>query len=323
MNRFQKQAFINGLDAELATLRGDIQCEGVDMLKLFDSSNQALQASPGDAGALLRRGKARAFLGDLDGALKDFDEAGSSAEQTMARSQCLHAMGRGMQADSAKAESLKEAGNRLFQSKEFKQAADQYTQALQHDATHFKVLNNLASCYFNLGDYSNATHFSGLAVWHSEQQRTPFLKAYVRHADSIVALKQFRHAAEAYKRGLRCLKKPPPPLNNPEAEKEKEIANGLYKQGDWAEAATHYGLAINHEGARAPTSAVLYANRSAAYLLKGLAKISDGLNDAEAAINLQPVYSMGYMRKAEFLILKEDYEAAAEVLKMAIKMCDA
>lgn len=45
------------------------------------------------------------------------------------------------------------AGNRLFQSKEFKQAADQYTQALQHDATHFKVLNNLASSYFNLGDY--------------------------------------------------------------------------------------------------------------------------------------------------------------------------
>ena len=40
-----------------------------------------------------------------------------------------------------------------------------------------------------------------------------------------------RHAAEAYKRGLRCLKKPPPPLNNPDAEKEKEIANGLYKQG--------------------------------------------------------------------------------------------
>ena len=40
MNQFQKQAFLNGLDAELATLRGDIKCEGVDMLKMFDSSSQ-------------------------------------------------------------------------------------------------------------------------------------------------------------------------------------------------------------------------------------------------------------------------------------------
>ena len=43
----------------------------------------------------------------------------------------------------------------------------------------------------------------------------------------------------------------------------------LCHSGDWAEAATHYRLAINHEGERAPSSAVLYANRSAAYLLKG------------------------------------------------------
>lgn len=46
---------------------------------------------------------------------------------------------------------------------------------------------------------------------------------------------------------------------------------------------------------------MLYANRSAAYLLKGLAKYADGVGDAEAAMRLHPEYPMGYLRKADFL----------------------
>ena len=54
----------------------------------------------------------------------------------------------------------------------------------------------------------------------------------------------------------------------------------------------------------------------------GLAKYSDGMADSDMAINLQPAYPMGYMRKAEFLMLKEDYEGATDVFKLGIKMCE-
>ena len=46
---------------------------------------QILQGNPTDGAALLKRGKARLFLGELDGALQDLEASGASAEQSVAK----------------------------------------------------------------------------------------------------------------------------------------------------------------------------------------------------------------------------------------------
>eukprot|EP00668_Euglena_longa_P001117 GGOE01001333.1.p1 GENE.GGOE01001333.1~~GGOE01001333.1.p1 ORF type:complete len:348 (+),score=99.31 GGOE01001333.1:64-1044(+) len=322
LNKAQRQAFLNGLDGVLAAERGIIKCEAVDMVRLCEASEEMLKECPTDRYALLQRGKARAFLGELDGALQDLEHCEDNAERAMQLAQCLSYMGRGMTPDRAKAEEIKLQGNHLFMDRDFKGAAELYLKALQFDPTNFKVLNNLASCHVNLNDHSTAVHFSGRSAWHSVQQGTPFSKAYIRQGDCLSFLKQFKTACSPYRSALRLLRRQPPALLNPHAERERDVGNGLYGRGDWAEAAAHYGLALGFEGGRSPTSAVLYANRAAAYLLKGLAKYSEGIGDAEAAMNLLPEYCMGYLRKADFLILKEDYEKAVEVLRLGIKICD-
>eukprot|EP00667_Euglena_gracilis_P012244 EG_transcript_12567 len=322
LNKEQRQAFLDDLEGVLAAERGIVKCEAVDMVRLFEASEATLKEHPADRHALLQRGKARAFLGELDAALQDLERGEDGAERALQLSQCQSYIGRGITPDRTKADEIKLQGNRFFMDRNFKGAAEQYLKALQFDPTNFKVLNNLAACHVNQNDHSTAVHFSGRSAWHAEQQGTPFGKAYMRQGDCLSHLKQFRAACGPYRAALRLLRRAPPPLLHPQAEREREAGNKLYSQGDWAEAAAHYGLALGFEGGRSPSSAVLYANRSAAYLLKGLAKYADGVGDAEAAMRLHPEYPMGYLRKADFLILKEDYAKAVEVLQIGIKMCD-
>ncbi|KZP26674.1 thioredoxin-like protein [Athelia psychrophila] len=87
----------------------------------------------------------------------------------------------------------------------------------------------------------------------------------------------------------------PLPRLPPAAEEAKKQGNELFKAEKWEEACTKYSEAID----AAPTSAVLYANRSAA-LLKSL-KIDDAIADGRKATELDEKWGKGWYRLAEAL----------------------
>jgi len=81
----------------------------------------------------------------------------------------------------------------------------------------------------------------------------------------------------------------------PTAEDAKTEGNELFKAEKWEEACAKYTVAID----AAPTSAVLYANRSAA-LLKAK-KVDQAIDDGRKATELDEKWGKGWFRLAEAL----------------------
>ncbi|XP_005106703.1 small glutamine-rich tetratricopeptide repeat-containing protein beta isoform X2 [Aplysia californica] len=77
------------------------------------------------------------------------------------------------------------------------------------------------------------------------------------------------------------------------AEQCKEEGNKCMKENKHTEAVIHYTEAIKHE----PNSAVLYSNRSLAFLK--IDQLYFALDDAEKAIKLEPSWPKGFFRKGE------------------------
>jgi len=85
----------------------------------------------------------------------------------------------------------------------------------------------------------------------------------------------------------------------------------LYKNKDWLKAAAVYTKAIKLD----PENAVLYSNRSAAFLQ--LLKVQKALADAEMSINIQPKWEKGYYRKGCALEAMEKFEEALQMFREA------
>jgi len=83
------------------------------------------------------------------------------------------------------------------------------------------------------------------------------------------------------------------------AEEAKNAGNELFKSGKWEEAYTKYTEAIES----APTSAVLYANRSAALLKAG--RVDEAIADGRKATELDEKWGKGWYRYAEALEAQE------------------
>lgn len=104
-----------------------------------------------------------------------------------------------------------------------------------------------------------------------------------------------------------------------EVEKAKAEGNAAFKAGRYAEAVEHYTRAIG----LAPRSAVLYGNRSFAYMK--LIKSDDtpkrerqllrpkAIQDAERATTLDERWAKGWIRMAEALLLAGDEEGMEDV----------
>jgi len=91
----------------------------------------------------------------------------------------------------------------------------------------------------------------------------------------------------------------PLPRLPPVAEQAKSAGNELFKAGKWEEAYAKYSEAIE----AAPTSAVLYANRSATLLKAG--RIDEATADGLKATELDEKWAKGWYRYAEALDAQE------------------
>lgn len=94
----------------------------------------------------------------------------------------------------------------------------------------------------------------------------------------------------------------------------KDQGNDEFKKGEFKKAAVLYTKAIEQD----PTNAVLYSNRSAAFLK--LFKVTKALKDAQECITLKPDWDKGYFRKAAVLEVQEKYTEALEVYQEAQKV---
>mmetsp|Transcript_12991 Transcript_12991/g.24781 ORF Transcript_12991/g.24781 Transcript_12991/m.24781 type:complete len:311 (+) Transcript_12991:181-1113(+) len=95
------------------------------------------------------------------------------------------------------------------------------------------------------------------------------------------------------------------------AEEMKEEGNTLYKSKEWLKAAAVYTKGIKMD----PEHAVLYSNRSAAFLQ--LLKVQKALADAETCIKLRPTWEKGYFRKGCALEALEKFEQALACFREA------
>ncbi len=91
--------------------------------------------------------------------------------------------------------------------------------------------------------------------------------------------------------------------------------NAAFKGGDHAEAIKLYTLALELD----PDNAVLFSNRSAAYLASGDAK-SKALVDANKCVDLRPDWGKGYSRKGAAEHALGRFDAAIATFKNALRM---
>lgn len=69
----------------------------------------------------------------------------------------------------------------------------------------------------------------------------------MRQGDCLSHLKQFRAACGPYRAALRLLRRAPPPLLHPQAEREREAGNKLYSQGQGTMNWSQLGHAPRHD----------------------------------------------------------------------------
>jgi tetratricopeptide (TPR) repeat protein len=85
-------------------------------------------------------------------------------------------------------------------------------------------------------------------------------------------------------------------LRPPTAAQEKDRGNTAYRQGDYAQAITHYGRAIELGDDTAAGTATVHANRAMCYILTRQHRLA--LTDCDAALAIAPGYVKALVRKA-------------------------
>lgn len=88
----------------------------------------------------------------------------------------------------------------------------------------------------------------------------------------------------------------------------KEKANAKFKEGKYKEAMQLYTECLQLDPEYRSYNAIIYCNRSAAYLR--LKNLSAALADINKSIELNPNYAKAYFRRAEIKVKMEEYEDA-------------
>ncbi|GAA5974076.1 hypothetical protein JCM21900_003383 [Sporobolomyces salmonicolor] len=238
-----------------------------------------------------------------------------------------------MSDEAAKAQSvaLKEQGNAAYKLRDFDQAEKLYQQAheVYQDPTY---LNNLAAVYFEQGDYEKAIKTCEQAVDEGREQRADFkliAKALGRIGTSYIRLGDYDNGIKYLNKSLTEHRTPDILQKLKDAEKEKaekdrlayvdpakadearEEGNKAFKAGDFATAVQHYTESIK----RNPADARGYTNRAAAYTK--LLALPEALRDADKAIEVQPDFVKGYIRKSHVLFAMKEYSKALAAIEEA------
>ncbi|KAL8283469.1 hypothetical protein RQP46_005572 [Phenoliferia psychrophenolica] len=237
----------------------------------------------------------------------------------------------GPPSNKALGDSLKAQGNEAYKKRDFEAAEKLYEQAW--DANHDVVyLNNLSAVYFEKGDYEKTIKTCQRAIDEGREVRADFkviAKAYARQGSAYLKLDDYENGTNALNKSLTEHRTPDTLAKLKEAqiskaEKERlayidpakadearELGNVAFKSGDFATAVGHYSESIK----RNPADARGYTNRSAA--LTKLMALPDALKDADKAIEVQPDFVKGYIRKSHVLFAMKEFGKAMSAIEQA------
>ncbi|KDE03759.1 hypothetical protein MVLG_05763 [Microbotryum lychnidis-dioicae p1A1 Lamole] len=233
--------------------------------------------------------------------------------------------------DQAAADALKLKGNEAYKARDFDKAVELYDQAWN---THKDItyLNNLAAVYFEQADYDKCIQTCEKAVDEGRDMRADYkliAKAFGRIGTAYLKKDDFNNAIKFFNKSLTEHRTPDILAKLKDAEKTKaererlayidpekadaarELGNTAFKSGDYAGSVAHYTESIK----RNPSDARGYTNRAAA--LTKLLALPEALKDAEKAIEVQPDFVKGYIRKSHVLFAMKEYSKALAAIEQA------
>ncbi|XP_031503336.1 hsp70-Hsp90 organizing protein 3 [Nymphaea colorata] len=246
--------------------------------------------------------------------------------------------GKELKERKAEAQREKEKGNAAYKKKEFEEAIEHYTRAMELDDQDISYLTNRAAVYMEMGKYEDCIKDCDKAVERGRELHSDFKmisRALTRKGSALVKLakcsKDYEPAIETFQKALTEYRNPDTlkKLNDAEkakkdleqqeyfdpklADEEREKGNEYFKQQKYPEAVKHYTEAIR----RNPRDAKVYSNRAACYTKLGA--LPEGLKDAEKCIELDPAFPKGYSRKGAIQFLMKEYDKALETYQEGLK----
>uniref|UniRef100_A0AC35TGC4 Stress-induced-phosphoprotein 1 n=1 Tax=Rhabditophanes sp. KR3021 TaxID=114890 RepID=A0AC35TGC4_9BILA len=227
--------------------------------------------------------------------------------------------------DNSGAEACKTLGNESYKKKQFEDALKHYDEAIELDGTNIVYYTNKAAVFFEQQKYDECVEVCMKAIEVGREHRAEYKllakpmaragNAYWKQGKLNEALQWIEKSLSEF-RDPELVKKQKQIISevkeadrkayiNPElAEEQKQKGNKAFKEGNFPEAVKAYTEAIKRD----PDNAVLYSNRSAAYLK--LMEFPRVISDCDEALKLDPKSIKAYVRKGSaYLGLKEKSKA--------------
>ena len=97
------------------------------------------------------------------------------------------------------AASWKDKGNQYVQEKQYLEALNCYTKAIELDPNDPILYSNRSAMFYNLNEFNNAIIDAEMAI----QLRPQYAKAYLRKGNALEAQYKYKEALDAYELGLK------------------------------------------------------------------------------------------------------------------------
>jgi len=102
--------------------------------------------------------------------------------------------------DKKKAAEAKDKGNKFFLAKQYSQAVEWYTKAVQADPTDSAFYSNRAAAYMGMNKFEEALADSEQCI----KLMPNWVKGYYRKGAALVSLGRHEEAVRAFRKGLEC-----------------------------------------------------------------------------------------------------------------------
>ncbi|KAH0644154.1 hypothetical protein KY284_032038 [Solanum tuberosum] len=232
----------------------------------------------------------------------------------------------------------KEAGNVAYMKKDFENAVQLYSKAIELDDADISFLTNRAAVFLEMGKYEDCMKDCDKAVERGRELRSDYkmiARALTRKGTALVKMakisKDYEPAIETFQKALTERRNPETLKKLNEAEKakkeleqqeyfdpqvadeEREKGNQFFKEQKYPEAVSRYTESLR----RNPKDPRTYSNRAACYTKLGA--LPEGLKDAEKCIELDPTFAKGYTRKGAVQFFMKEFEKAMETYQAGLK----
>jgi len=237
-------------------------------------------------------------------------------------------------AKKAQADKHKEAGNAAYKAKNFDEAIDHYSKAIETLPDEMSYHNNLAAVKFEQKDYDACIATCKKAIEVGRAVRADYkivAKSYARIGNAFKAQGKVDEAIRAYEDSLmedrtnevesklKAMQKAKKQAEidayvNPEKAEEVRLeGNELFKEGKYAAAIEKYTDAMK----RNPKAHVPYSNRAACY--QKLMEWQLALKDADKCVEMDPKFVKGWSRKAGIHFFLKEYHKAMDAYNEILK----